>query len=99
MSGAASRLGVPVGMFTLGMATGFVLRDELTMPTYIRIKMALVEHAILTRRKLNTDVLGVLDPNQGKVRLIKQQERALKEHSEKLNELRQGSSAGDTKKP
>ena len=58
-------------MFGLGMTTGFILRDELNMPTYMRIKMALVEHRILTRKKLNTDVLTILDPNQDKVRLMK----------------------------
>lgn len=56
---------VPVGMFGLGLATGFVIRDELNMPTYMRIKMALVEHSIVTRKKLNGDVLQVLDPNHG----------------------------------
>ena len=48
---------VPLSMFGLGLVTGFVLRDELNMPTYMRIKMALVEHSILTRKKLNADVL------------------------------------------
>ena len=62
---------VPLGMFGLGAATGFVLRDELTMPTYMRIKMALVEHSILTRKKLNPDTLSVLDPNQDRLLLIK----------------------------
>jgi len=71
---------VPVSMFGLGMATGFALRDELNMPTYMRIKMALVEHSILTRKKLSSDVLQVLDPNQGKVRLLRQQEKTLLEH-------------------
>ena len=68
-----SNLAVPIGMFGLGLASGFVLRDELNMPTYMRIKMALVEHSILTRKKLNFDVLEDLDPNQGKVKLIKMQ--------------------------
>ena len=70
-SGRSTKLVVPMGMFGLGLFTGFVLRDELNMPTYMRIKMALVEHSILTRKKLNSDVLSILDPNQGKVRLIK----------------------------
>ena len=88
MSGVGlARTLVPVGMFGLGTATGFVLRDELNMPTYMRIKMALVEHSILTRKKLDFDTLQVLDPNQGKARLKKQQERTLKEHENMLNEL------------
>ena len=68
---------MPTGMFGLGLVTGFVLRDELNMPTYMRIKMALVEHSILTRKKLNSDVLSILDPNQGKVRLIRQHKETL----------------------
>ena len=71
MSTSGAKIMVPVCMFGLGMTTGFILRDELNMPTYMRIKMALVEHRILTRKKLNTDVLTILDPNQDKVRLMK----------------------------
>ena len=56
---------VPFGMFALGMSTGFLIRDELNMPTYMRIKMAMVEHSILTRRKLNFNILQQIDPNQG----------------------------------
>ena len=58
-----SKFVLPVFMGCTGMVTGFVLRDELTMPTYLRIKMSLVEHAILTRRRVSTDTLSVLDPN------------------------------------
>ena len=72
MTSGPAKLLVPIGMFGLGMATGFVIRDELNLPTYMRIKMALVEHSILTRKKLNSDVLAVIDPNQGKVRLMRQ---------------------------
>lgn len=60
---------VPIGMFGIGLATGFVIRDELNMPTYMRIKMALVENSIITRRKVDVDVLTVLDPNQGRLML------------------------------
>jgi len=60
---STARVLVPAGMFTLGMASGFLIRDELNMPTYMRIKMALVEHSILTRKKVNSDVLTILDPN------------------------------------
>ena len=79
MSGPASKI-VPVGMFGLGMVTGFVFRDELNMPTYMRIKVALVEHSIITRKKINSDVLTMLDPNQGKLRLARQQQKVLEEH-------------------
>ena len=60
---------VPAFMFSLGMATGLVMRDELNMPTYLRIKMALVEHSILCRSKLDPEVLYSLDPNQGRLRI------------------------------
>lgn len=83
---------VPVGMFGLGLATGFAIRDELNMPTYMRLKMALVEHSIVTRRKLNPDVLQILDPNQGKVRLLRQQEKTIREHDRMLKETTDASS-------
>ena len=53
-------------MFSLGTITGFALRDELTFPSYMRIKTSVVEHSILTRRKLNPDVIAMLDPNTDK---------------------------------
>jgi hypothetical protein len=40
---------IPVFALFLGAATGFVIRDELTMPTYMRLKMATIEHRILAR--------------------------------------------------
>ena len=86
MSTGPAKLLVPLGMFSLGLATGFVFRDELNMPTYMRIKMALVEHSILTRKKLNSDVLAVIDPNQGKVRLMRQHQETLEEHERMLKE-------------
>ena len=45
-----SKVGLTFFSFGLGVSTAFVIRDELTMPTYMRIKIALVEHSILTRR-------------------------------------------------
>ena len=83
MSGPASKI-VPVGMFGLGMLTGFVIRDELNMPTYMRIKVALVEHSILTRKKINSDTLAMLDPNQGKSRILRQQQKVMEEHEKLL---------------
>ena len=50
-------------MFGLGTLTGFALRDELTFPSYMRIKTSVIEHSILTRKKLNPDVLAMIDPN------------------------------------
>lgn len=71
---------VPIGMFGIGLATGFVIRDELNMPTYMRIKMALVENSIITRRKVDVDVLTVLDPNQGRLMLQRRTQKTLDEH-------------------
>lgn len=78
---AAGRTLVPIGMFGVGLVTGFVMRDELNMPTYMRIKMALVEHSILTRRKLNPDVLQILDSNQGRLMLQKRNEQTMQAHA------------------
>ena len=60
---------VPVLSMLIGMATGFVVRDELNMPTYMRIKIATVEHRVLARSKLNKEVLTLLDPNEGRYQL------------------------------
>jgi hypothetical protein len=40
---------VPVLSLALGIITGFAMRDELNMPTYMRIKMATIEHRVLAR--------------------------------------------------
>lgn len=58
-----AKFGLTFFSFGIGVSTAFVLRDELTMPTYMRIKMALVEHSILTRRQLSTDLLTIVDQN------------------------------------
>ena len=71
---------VSVGMFGLGCATGFILRDELTMPTYLRIKMATVEHSILTRRKLDPEMIQMLDPNAHKNQVMANASFAMRQH-------------------
>ena len=76
---ANSRL-LPICMFGFGIATGFVLRDEMTYPSYMRIKTAVVEHSILTRRKLNPDLIGIIDPNTGKQLLKMKREQIEKDH-------------------
>lgn len=55
---------VPLGSLILGASTGFVMRDELNMPTYMRIKTATLEHRMLARQKLNVEILNLLDPNE-----------------------------------
>ena len=54
---------MPLFMFGLGTLTGFALRDELTFPSYMRIKTSVIEHSLLTRKKLDPDVLAMIDPN------------------------------------
>ena len=48
---------VPIFGLLLGGATGFILRDELNMPTYMRIKTATIEHRMLSRTKLDLQIL------------------------------------------
>ena len=38
----------------------------MNMPTYMRIKMSTVEHHIMTRKRLNPDLLTVIDQNEGR---------------------------------
>ena len=64
-----SKLSLTCFSFGLGVSTAFIIRDEMTMPTYMRIKMALVEHSILTRRRLSSDLLTIVDQNQGNLAL------------------------------
>lgn len=59
----------------LGGMTGFVIRDELNMPTYMRIKTATLEHRMLARQKLSVDVLSLLDPNEAEHRIKSQREK------------------------
>lgn len=52
--------------FLLGSITGFFFRDEFNFPTNMRIKVAILEHHLLTREKLDTDLLDIVDPNTSK---------------------------------
>ena len=78
---------LPFCMFGFGLATGFVLRDEMTFPSYMRIKTAVVEHSVLTRRKLDPDLFAIIDPNTGKQLLKMKREQIEKDHERKLNEI------------
>ena len=46
----------------LGAFTGFYYRDELYFPTNMRIKVAVMEYTMLTRQKLNMDLVDIIDP-------------------------------------
>lgn len=78
------RFVLPAFSILLGCATSFIVRDEMQMPTYMRIKMSTVEHHILSRRKLNPDLLSIIDPNEGKLELQLQGERVFKEHHDEM---------------
>ena len=60
-----SRIIVPGFSLGLGAATGFFLRDELYMPTYLKIKVATMQHRLLTRQPLSSDLLSLIDQNHG----------------------------------
>ena len=60
--------------FTLGAITGLFYRDEAFFPTNMRIKVAVLEYHLLTRQKLNTDLLDIIDPNQAKLLAQKSKE-------------------------
>ena len=50
--------------FLLGATTGFFYRDELYFPTYQRIKVAVLEYHLITRQKLDIDLLEIIDPKE-----------------------------------
>lgn len=51
----------PLISLLLGGVTGFYYRDELFLPTNMRLKVAVLEYHMLTRQKINMDLLDVLD--------------------------------------
>lgn len=52
--------------FVLGSVTGLFFRDEVNFPTYMRIKVAILEYNLLTRQRLNTDLLDIVDPSSSR---------------------------------
>ena len=50
-----------VSSFMLGGLTGFIFRNELNFPTNMRIKRAVLEHHLLSRKKVDTDLLEIID--------------------------------------
>ena len=51
----------PIASLVLGASTGFYYRDELFLPTNMRLKVAVLEYHMLTRHKINMDLIEVLD--------------------------------------
>lgn len=70
-------------LFSLGLGglTGLIYRDELYFPTNMRIKVAVLEYHLLTRQKLNTDLLDIIDPNSAKD-LAQKSEEIQRKHDE-----------------
>jgi hypothetical protein len=69
----------------LGALTGLIFRDELYFPTNKRIKVAVLEYHLLTRQKLNTDLLDIIDPSTASDLARKSQE-VEKNHEEAINQ-------------
>ena len=53
---------------TLGGLTGFFIRDEMYMPTYLKIKMATMQHRKIVRQSLSSDLLSLIDEHHGEER-------------------------------
>lgn len=51
----------PLFAGVLGMTTGFYYRDEAFFPTNMRIKVAILEYHVLTRQKMNMDLIEIID--------------------------------------
>ena len=71
--------------FLLGGVTGLFYRDELYFPTNMRIKVAVLEYNLLTRQKINIDLLEIIDPNQSK-QLAQKTKRLEDEHAQMIEE-------------
>ena len=84
--------------FLLGGVTGFFVRDEMNMPTYLRIKMATVEHSILTRKKLDADLIAMLDPNFYKNRMQTRASQAMAAYELELERLKEEQRQEDRKR-
>ena len=75
----------PIVSLLLGVSTGFYYRDELFLPTNMRLKVAVLEYHMLTRQKINMDLLDVLDSSSAK--RINQKGKEVQEKYEKeINE-------------
>jgi len=46
----------------IGAASGFFYRDEVFFPTNMRVKVAVMEYSMLTRQKLDMDLVDIIDP-------------------------------------
>ncbi len=52
----------PAVSLMIGAASGFFYRDEVFFPTNMRVKVAVMEYSMLTRQKLDMDLVDIIDP-------------------------------------
>jgi hypothetical protein len=64
----------PLVASLLGAVTAFYYRDEVFFPTNMRIKVAMLEYHMLTRQKLDMDVVDILDGNNARRMSMKSKE-------------------------
>lgn len=74
----------PCLSLVLGAATGFFYRDELFFPTNIRIKVAVMEYHLLTRQKVDMDLVDIIDPSNSQ-QLASKSKRIVEEYEDKIN--------------
>jgi len=68
----------------LGGVTGFYYRDEAFFPTNMRIKVAVLEYHMLTRQKVNMDVLDIIDGNNSS-KLSAKSRQVIEAYEEEIN--------------
>ena len=61
-----------------------MIRDEMNMPVYLKIKMALIEHRLITRRPLSADLLSMIDHKHGADRMQSQANRIINEREQEI---------------
>ena len=64
--------------------TGFYYRDESFFPTNMRIKVAVLEYHMLTRQKLNMDMIDIIDGNDPR-RLGARSRKVQERYEEEIN--------------
>ncbi len=58
----------------LGAVTGLYYRDELFLPTNMRLKVAVLEYNLLTRQRVNMDLMDIMDPQNARELSMKSRE-------------------------
>jgi len=68
----------------LGGITGFYYRDEAFFPTNMRIKVAVLEYHMLTRQRVNMDVIDIIDGNNSS-KLSAKSRQVIEAYEEEIN--------------